>query len=361
MSEPGNLPAAAPSDAQPQPMTPTLMGRLFIVPAIIVCVLLAVAVVVVMFGTTAGDKPEKTENLLAIIEQDTGDRTMGTMLMPRAKESWQAAQELAHRFQEKDKFLKPDEIEAVAQRIIRLLEKFPPGQDNDEVGPLKQYFLMKSLARLETASGVEPLVKLLNDPNGRTRQIALQSLAEMRRTPEARRALERVILCLKDRQREVQIVACAAVVNLADRGDPTAIKAIAPLLDGDREVQWNAATALARLGDGRGRLVLMNMLDRGYWEGLDLEYVEKGSTVRRKLGGKEVDENLRSAIGAAAVLKDPQLDPLIAKLADDKSLLVRDAARAARGVERSGSAKDATGGGMIATSNAAPSQRELGS
>src|SRR6185436_6900989 len=83
-----------------EPMTPTLMGRLFIVPAIIVCVMLGVAVVVVMFGTTTIDKQASISDLIDRIEQDPGERTM-SMLFPRAKESWQAAQELARRFEQK--------------------------------------------------------------------------------------------------------------------------------------------------------------------------------------------------------------------------------------------------------------------
>jgi HEAT repeat protein len=319
-------PAGSP-EPQPEAMTPTLMGRLFIVPAIIVCVMLAVAVVVVMFGTTTIDKQASISDLIDRLEQDPGERTM-SMLLPRAKESWQAAQELAHRFEQKDKFLKADEIEPTAQRMVALLAKYPAGLNTEDAGPPQQYFVMLALAKLGSPTAVEPLTALLKDANWNTRRTALAALAEMKGVPQAKAALPAVYPLLNDEKPAVQIVACATIATLADRGDPVAIQNVAGRLESDREISWNAAMTLARLGSDRGKLVLMNILERGFWEGLDLDYVEDGAAIRRKYSPLEVEKNLSAAIDAAASLKDVELSGLIEKLTNDPSVIVRNAARA---------------------------------
>ncbi len=314
------------------PMNAQLMSKLFIVPALIVCLLLAVAVVVVLFGTTTTDKPVTVDDLLTRIQQDDGERTMGMMLMPKAKESWQASQELARRFEQRDRFLKPEEIEPTAEKIIGLLAKYPPGRKVDESGPAQQYFLMIALARLETASGVAPLVGLLADENWWTRRTALQALADMKNVPEARRALGSILPLLEDPEPAVQIVACATVACLADVDDTSAVRALRERLEtGASEVQWNAAMALARLGSRAGKLTLLNMLDRGYWEGLDLQYAESGSLVQRKYTEAEVERNLRATIEAVSGLDDRDLTKAITTLRQDRSILVRDAAYSALG------------------------------
>lgn len=317
------------ADGAPAPMTTTLMARLFIVPAVIVCVLLSVAVVVVLFGSTSIEKAETVADLLTRLESDSGDRTLGAMLMPKAKESWQAAQELAQRLGQKEKFLKPDEMEPTASRVVALLEKFPPGRDVEEEGSAQEHFLMLALGQLGADGGVDELVKLLKDPNWSNRRTALQALAMMKGSTKARAALPEIRELLDDRTPAVQMVACAAIASLADSKDEASRRALAAKLESDREIQWNAAMALARLGDSRGKMVLMNMLDRAYWEKLDLEYVEDQSTVHRKYSPNEVANNLQAAIEAAANLHDAELGGSVARLQNDSAVGVRDAARAA--------------------------------
>src|SRR6185503_738143 len=107
--------------------------------------------------------------------------------------------------------------------------------------------------------------------------------------------------------------------------------AVADKLEADRELQWNAAMTLARLGSPRGKLVLMNMLDRSFWEGIELSYEEDHVPVRRKYEPVEVSRYLSAAIDAAAQLDDAELNEMIARLEKDKtnSFEVREAARAA--------------------------------
>lgn len=312
-----------------QPMTPRLMGRLFIVPALIVVLLLAVSVVVVLFGTTTTDKQETLSDLIARLEADPGEKTLGTMLLPAAKESWQAAQELARRLEKRDEFLRSDEIDPTADRLIAILNRFPIGRDTDEPASAQQYFIMMALARLESQKAVDPLSKLLKDPNWATRRTAVQSLAMMPEIVSAGPVVPDIAALLNDPIPAVRIVACGALAVLAQPGDTATIRLLADRLSDDREVQWNAAMALAHLESSSGKLVLLNMLDRSYWEGIELQYMENGVQVTRKFAPAEVERNLQSAIAASVRLSDPELDKAVAALEADHSTFVRDAARSA--------------------------------
>lgn len=322
-------------------MTATLMGRLFIVPALVVCVMLGVAVVVVLFGASSIEKPESINQLLTRIESDSGEKTLGVMLLPRPKDAWQAAQELARRFSQKGKYLAADEIDPVAARIIRIIERDVNTDGSQRAHGLTQrLFLIRSLGKLAAPSSVRPLTAYLQDSNPRVRLVTLQALAEMRDLPEARSALPGIYPLLDDPNEAVRMVACLAVASLAKRGDPVAVGHVARKIEAGAETQWNAAIALARLGSKRGKLVLMNMLDRGFWARMDLGYEESGNRVRRKLTDVEIADRLRATIDAASYLEDDELSKLIVNLREkDPALAVREAARQA--LERKSS--DASG------------------
>jgi HEAT repeat protein len=318
---------------QGPPMTATLMGRLFIVPAIVVCVMLGVAVVVVLFGTSSLERPQSIDDLLDRLQADSGDKSMG-LLFPEARESWQAAQELARRLEEKDKALDAGAIDPVARRIISILASMgtesqggPADGPAAQRGHARKLFLIAALGQLETPVAVEPLAGLITDADPQTRQAALQAIARMSEVPETREALPIVYASLDDSVPAVRMIACLTVAMVAERGDAAAIGAVARHLESDRETQWNAALALARLGSKRGKLVLMNMLDRSFWEGIDLDYEEDGVTVRRKFTAAEIDYRLRAAIDAASHLDDEELRQLVIALSQqDTSHTVRDAA-----------------------------------
>lgn len=309
------------------PMTASLMGRLFVVPAILVCVLLGVTVVVVMFGATSLDHPATIDELLTRIDSDSGDRKMG-VLFPSSKEPWLAAQELARRLQKKDEFLKPSEVDAVAERIVSILDKAQI-DPKEEQGVNRASFLMMALARLETSKAVPALVKYLHHADVGIRRTALMALADMRKVPAAKTALPDIYPLLDDESATVRMVACLTVASLANSGDSAAVTALAAKLDGDAETQWNAATALARLGSLRGKLVLLNMLDRGFWEKMTLNYEEDGATVTRKLSPSEVADRLVAAIDAVSHVDDAVLKDSLRKLSSDPYHAVRDAAASA--------------------------------
>lgn len=324
-----NVDAAGTGSAPPPPEPPTLMARLFVVPAIVVCLLLAVAVVVILFGTISFDGPETVDQLLSRLEVGGGGRTTGLAVLPGDKAYWQAAQVLSQRLADKDTLLAPQDIEPTARRLIAVLEALGRGPLLDETARRKQYFVMMALARLESESAVEPLAAYLDDLNAGTRIAAMRALAVMSSVPGARRTVRDMLPLLDDGHPEVEIVACAAVASLGSAGDGATIQALDLKLASTGEVQWNAAMALARLGSGRGKRVLLNMLDRSYWETHDLDYEEDHRRVRRKYTPLEVSNNLKAAIEAASHLRDADVSASIDRLRDDRSHVVVEAARLA--------------------------------
>src|SRR5262249_45734339 len=132
---------------------------------------------------------------------------------------------------------------------------------------------------------------------------------------------------LDDDTPAVQIVACAAVGVLADRGDTQAVRALRQKLVGDREVQWNAAVALAKLGSKSGKAVLLNMLDRSFWEKGRVQYQDNNGPVDRPFTAAEIESYLQLAADAAGQLDDSELWDSISRLREDPSVTVREHAR----------------------------------
>lgn len=104
-----------------------------------------------------------------------------------------------------------------------------------------------------------------------------------------------------------------AVMALGFIGEPSSLPRLKEAL-GDKEpnVQWNAAVALAKLGDASGRDLLFQLLDRQYYEAFpEVDLVEQ-------------DQAIQVAIEAAAMLKDPDLMSKIRDLSlSDKNMNVR--------------------------------------
>ena len=100
-------------------------------------------------------------------------------------------------------------------------------------------------------------------------------------------------------------------------GDRRAVERLKVLLE-DRvpDVRWNAAIALATLGDGSGVAVLRSMVDR---DALGRQ---------AQLTSEQTETAMVNALKAFALLRDEGSLPLLEKVArEDPNLRVRDAAR----------------------------------
>ncbi len=312
------------------PMTSKMLGRLFIVPALIVAMIVGSSVVVVLlFGWITTSREESIEKLVSRIEAGAGDKVIGVALLPRDKEVWQAAMELAERLQSDDpKVIKPEERPVIAERLEGILK---PAQatKQTEMGQQMQEFLLTAVGRLGQPSSVPLLVSYATDnaqpPN--VRRHALSGLVFMRHEPVARRAAHDLLPLLDSEEAVLRIAATVAIGALAEPNDATSLGGLTRAYrSADREVVWNATLALAQLGSKVVVPTLKDMLDRKYWEDVHLESAEVASpsTPDRKLTPVQVDGYLMLAMDAAQALHDEALKPAIEALRQDHSLQLRD-------------------------------------
>ena len=322
-----------------------LLGRLFIVPLIILGVILSSAAIVVLsFGAIASDKEKPLSQVLSLLEAGTGEKTAGLILAPQDKEMWQAAQELALRLERVESELGPEELRDVQDRLVRLLERdLSATGPSERIGRQRTYFVMRAAARARANDVVPLLVEALDNPDAGIRREALGSLALMRDSEPARAQVVRIARSLGDSDSVVRMVACAALSNLADPDDAGVIAALADahLVDEDQDVRWNAALTLARLDSPRALPTIADMLQRSYWQNRRVQFQSsEGRMVDRPLAPERVNEYLIAAINAAENLDDAEVWGRIAELTKDPVLRVVGRARRAI-ADRAGSGHDA--------------------
>jgi HEAT repeat protein len=314
-----------------EPMTGSLLARLFGVPLLIISVIVGCAVLVVfLFGSIATDQQRSIGTLLTVLETHSGEKTVG-VLLPNEKELWQVSRELAVRLSRKEAEISPEELEQVVDRLVSILVQETAVADNlTDMGRKRMHFVMSALALTESPRAVEPLAALLSNSDARTRSRALVSLAELDDVAGRRSVLPEVLTTLRDGDPVVRMTACVAISTMAEPHDGDAIEALSDAyLDDDRDVRWNAALALARLGSGKSRSLLFDMLNRKYWE--DDVRIKSGSTSGTSneylLPPVAISRYLVAAIEASAHVEGAELWNRIEALVSDESAEVSEAAR----------------------------------
>ncbi len=328
---PGSTSSTTPAGGDLPPMTPSLMGQLFGVPAVIVSAIVGCAVVVVLlFGSITTQRERSVSSLLDVLEGRIGEKTAG-VLLPNEQEVWQVSRELAMRLVNKDVELTADELQTVVKRLSSLLTDYADSSsDLSEMGRKQLHFVMRALCRTDDPNAIRPIARMLDDPSASTRREALSALAALGRLPQARAALPRMIEALADHDSVVRTTACVSISAIVKEPDAEVIAALGrAYFDADREVRWNAALALARLGSPKGKSLLLDMLDRDYWENDVKVRVEtsSGDSGAYPLPASAAARYLVAAIEAASHLQDPEIWDQIRKLDRDPAPSVADAAR----------------------------------
>lgn len=320
------------SDETPPDMSASLLARLFAVPLLIVAMIVGCSVMVVLlFGWISTSQEESIEKLLARIEVGTGEKVMDVAMMPQDREVWQAAMELSRRLQSDDpRDLPPEKRPDVAHRLAKILDHTRTG-DQTEMAQEMQQFLLTALGWLREPESVGVVEAFASDESQslNVRRHAVGALVLMRTLPEARGAYPSLLPLLDSPEPVLRVAGVVAIGVLADRGDAVAIKALSEAYrSDDREVTWNATIALARLGAHLVTPMLTDMLDRSYWEQveLDLPDVPSGQGEPRRLTPTQVEGYLVLTIEAAQTLGDPSLQAPVKALMDDTSSRVRERA-----------------------------------
>lgn len=283
---------AAPRD--PLKTAPAIAIQFFLIPLLVVG---ATALIYVGFRSLIGNDRSVEEYLTDIRSGGTNRR-------------WPAAYELS-RLMADPEFVRHEE----AKLAPELTKAFAASSDDD---PRVRQYLALTLGRLTPPIPPDArrlLIEALDDKESQTRISAIWALGstgDLTVAPE----LERMYASGDPGVRKMTVYALGALP-----GDVAATTLVKALEDGEADVQWNAAIALARHGRNEGVPVLRRMLDRAY--------VERNVT-RQQQVQEEVDpvgEVMISALRAIAALKESTLvEPVSALSKNDSSLKVRQAA-----------------------------------
>ncbi|MEE9297124.1 MAG: HEAT repeat domain-containing protein, partial [Phycisphaerae bacterium] len=287
-------------------------------------------VVVLLFGAITTDQERSIASLVDVLESRVGEKTAG-VLLPNEKEVWQVSRELALRLQNKESELTPEELVTVTARLSALMRRYGASSSGlSEMGRKQMRFVMRALALTGAAQAVTPIAAMLDDQDASTRREALTNLVLLRDLPQVHQALPRMIGALQDHNSVVRATACVSISTVAGESDAAAVEALGrAYFDEDREVRWNAALALARLGSPKGRSLLLDMLDREYWEKHVRVRIETGTGSFNEyvMPPQAVDRYLAATIEAASHLYDEQVWDQIVALEADRSPEVKNAVR----------------------------------
>ncbi|MDA0989419.1 MAG: HEAT repeat domain-containing protein [Verrucomicrobia bacterium] len=216
---------------------------------------------------------------------------------------WQAAVDLSRRLS--DPALVPDDNQ-FADTLLKLFEDESVYEDDVRV----RLFLALAMGRVGRDAYVEPLLQALRDTDRVEEQsVYIRAIGFLR--DERGLAVLMPLLSHDD-----AVIRHEAVQALGNIGAPAAREQLYALLeDPEPNVRWDTAVSLAKLGDAAGRDVLLQLLDRDYFDAFP-DVRAEGRTWA-----------MVTAIRTAALLDDPSLDAAIKKLSEsDPNIKVKGAA-----------------------------------
>lgn len=261
-----------------------LFFGLFIFP-LLIAVGMAVLLCTVVFLTHESETPE---SLIAAIKTGAPSKR------------WQKAFELSNELNRDSGAIRG---KSVMREIIHILG------DGTRYDPKTRGFMAVALAHFKELEAEEALRKILAE--GEEEQVVLYALWALG-TLNARQSLGDIAPFLKSENAGLRKMAAYVVGALEGKGEAPALRGL--LEDPVRDVQWNAAIALARLGDASGRDVILKMLERPAAEAGDLPETE-------------VEKIMINAIRALGLIKDARSEDALRNISKtDKSLKVRQAA-----------------------------------
>jgi HEAT repeat protein len=261
-----------------------LFFGLFIFP-LLIAVGMAILLCTVVFLTHEGETPE---SLIAAIKTGAPSKR------------WQKAFELSNELNRDSGAIRG---KSVMREIIHILG------DGAHYDSKTRGFMAVALAHFSEPEAEEALRKILAEREDE--QVVLYALWALG-TLNARGALGDIAPYLKSENAALRKMA-AYVVGALEGADHIPVLRVL-LEDPVRDVQWNAAIALARLADASGRDVILKILER--------PAVETGG-----LPEAEVEKIMINAIRALALIKDARSEDALRNLSKtDPSLKVRQAA-----------------------------------
>ena len=230
----------------------------------------------------------------------------------------------------------PAERKRISNELVDILDhNLSADSDTDD----KLYvYVLSAVGQLGQKEGLEAIVKRLTMSGSRpmVKQGAIRGLLSWPRDEEAKQHAKSLLPLLADQDLNVSSMAAAALGQLGDGKDAATIAALKDAMtaaaEKSRDLRWNAASSLARLGDLLNRTALAKMEVDGAGS---TPQIPAGTTLPTNLQ----DQVILSALAASVTMNDPVVWAQIEKLrTDDPSLPVRTAASMVTDRHKRGSA-----------------------
>ena len=241
--------------------------------------------------------------LFKFVTYETNDveELLNQVKIGSASKRWQSAFELAKVLNNPDRDPLSDSFKD------QLVSAYERSIHDDAL--VRSYLAMAMGATQDTIFG-EALLDGLKDESIETRIAAIQALGMIQYSP----AVNSISTLIKTADSESERL--SATISLGMIGDISAVPFLIQLLEDEQaNIRWDAAIALAKMGNSEGAYIIEGLLDR--------EYLNKFS----EIDPVEQKRVLMIAIKTASILFDKRFeDNLILLSKNDKDLSIRDAA-----------------------------------
>ena len=313
-------------NVSPQTRPPTVglqVAQLVVIPAVIVvaCIIMAV-----LFGVLAGAKDSIDTHLLTLRQSSGAGKLAMGLQDPRYKDRGLAAYNIATMI---PKVTDPQKRQEISSTLIEILDEHTADDEH-----LLQSYLLLAIGQLGQfdSGGLDAIVDRLDAPHAHVRQGAIGAILSWPDRDEASSTLTILLKCLEDKVSTVRAAAAAAIGQLAQAGDSHTIAALQGAMESSigltmRDAKWNAAVALARLGDpGGSQFVESVLLNREVLEQMGAE--ESGPHFEATVTTTMVNRIMLATLASAADMKGPAIWNKINYIADnDPNRSVRNAAK----------------------------------
>ena len=234
-------------------------------------------------------------------ETDDASALLNQVKIGSASKRWQSAFELSKVFND------PDKIPTDALFKNQMISSYNHSIHDD---PLVRAYLALAMGVTRDIFYSDALTDGLNDENRESRRAAIQSVG-MIRASNASKQLKEII-----KNSDFPDERLAATISLGLIGDDESIPMLTSLLkDDEPNSQWDAAIALAKMGDSSGAFVIENLLDRKYLSSFP------------QVDESEKKQAILVAIEASSLIKTQKFETILISLAEsDENLQIRDAA-----------------------------------
>ena len=241
--------------------------------------------------------------LFKFVTYETNDveELLNQVKIGSASKRWQSAFELAKVLNNPDRDPLSDSFKD------QLVSAYERSIHDDAL--VRSYLAMAMGATQDTIFG-DALLDGLKDESIETRIAAIQALGMIQYKP----AVNSINTLIKTADSESERL--SATISLGMIGDISAVPFLIQLLEDEQaNIRWDAAIALAKMGNSEGAYIIEGLLDR--------EYLNKFS----QIDPVEQKRVLMIAIKTASILFDKRFeDNLISLSKNDKDLSIRDAA-----------------------------------